>query len=64
MASEKFYLTVDCNNDAFWPNPQEEIARILDRAARKLDMLEPNDRPIPLMDAKGNRVGAMWVTSE
>lgn len=62
--SETFYMTIDCGNDAFRNDPGAEISRILRDCANKTDRLEPDDDPIQLRDINGNRVGAMWVTTD
>lgn len=52
-----FKLTVDCNNDAFEPFPNDELARILRRLADRLDSAASPDAGT-LADANGNTVGS------
>lgn len=50
----KFILEIDCDNAAFEPDAKREIARILRRAASKID---DNDSYQHLRDINGNKVG-------
>jgi hypothetical protein len=51
-----FTLTIACDNAAFDPDPEWEVAAILRQLASKLASPEMGG-PYPLFDENGNRVG-------
>ena len=61
----KLLIEIDTENDAFQPNPAQELARILQKLAQNLIMSELNQSlPMPgmwyetkIMDVNGNTVG-------
>lgn len=57
-----FRLTIDVDNDAFHPDPSNEIARLLREAA---EQIERDSKPsgMSLRDINGNRVGG-WDFSK
>lgn len=55
----KIEFTTD--NAAFSEGPATEIARILERLAKKIRM---GDFDEPIMDINGNRVGTMTITAD
>lgn len=50
----RFTLTIVCDNDAFVPNAEVEVSRILRQAAYRVDMGHVSSN---LVDANGNTVG-------
>jgi hypothetical protein len=54
----RFTLTLTTGNDAFTPEPNAEIARILRRAAYRIENGWLDDQPFALLDANGSSVGA------
>ena len=52
----KFTLAIDCDNDAFTPQPHQEIARILRVAAARVET-ESVDCFLTIRDFNGNDVG-------
>lgn len=54
----KFTLTIECDNAAFEDSRNDEIARILRAAARRL---EQGGIGTSLHDANGNKVGTMQL---
>ena len=50
----KFVLKIEADNEAFQPDPRVEVARLLRRAA---DKLEQGDMAGTLRDFNGNTVG-------
>lgn len=55
----EFTLTFDCDNDAFADDPSDEIARILDNVARRVN---DGARDGKIMDVNGNTVGNFTLT--
>jgi hypothetical protein len=54
----KFIVEIDCENDAFKPRPQPEVASILQQLAERVDAHPGNELPsLSIMDSNGNRVG-------
>jgi hypothetical protein len=54
----RFTLTLATGNDAFTPEPNSEIARILRRAADRIENGWLDDQPFALLDVNGQSVGA------
>jgi hypothetical protein len=54
----RFTLTIATDNDAFTPEPNSEIARILRRAATFIESGWLDGQPFALLDVNGNSVGA------
>ncbi len=50
-------ITINTDNAAFGEYPGEEVARILRKAAQRVEDNGPSD--FPLMDYNGNRVGGL-----
>jgi hypothetical protein len=52
-------LTIDIEMDgaAFWPDPGEEVERILQRIARQAGAFGIESVPQAIHDANGNRIG-------
>ncbi len=50
----RFVLEIECENAAFNPDPEPEVARLLDHVASRLRVFD--DAPI-LVDENGNTVG-------
>jgi hypothetical protein len=57
-----FQLTIECDNDAFQPDYNAEIARLLRAAADKVERSGANFGS--LMDANGNRVGTFGTDND
>jgi len=53
----KFILNMQCDNAAFYGDPNPEIARILRVAADCVENQRPGFDQIILRDTNGNRVG-------
>lgn len=58
----KFSLEINCDNDAFAPDPGAEVARILRRAAKRIDECPEDERG--LQDVNGNHVGQWRFTDD
>jgi hypothetical protein len=59
----RFTLTIATDNDAFTPEPNSEIARILRRAAYRIENGWLDDQPFALLDANGSSVGSFAHTA-
>lgn len=60
----KFTLTINCDNDAFTGQPEDEIARILEELAAKVRRGTPYDYYMNLYDANGLKVGRYCLDKE
>lgn len=56
---KKFVVEIEMENDAFYPMPQYEVARILNTVARKIDETDFQEKSpgFYLFDCNGNKVG-------
>jgi hypothetical protein len=52
-----FCLTINCENDAFHPDPTQELVRILREVAKRLERGESFSTFQTLHDVNGNDVG-------
>jgi hypothetical protein len=52
-------LTIETENDAFQPEPAEEVARILEEVAARIRADGAIRSPMPLRDVNGTRVGTL-----
>jgi hypothetical protein len=57
----RMFVMIEMDNASFEDFPATEAARILRRAAEKV---EKGDSGFKLMDTNGNAVGAQWVEEE
>jgi hypothetical protein len=57
----KFTLEIDCDNSAFEPIPEAEVASLLRKLA---DQIEHEPPPWPIFDINGNRVGTARFIEE
>jgi hypothetical protein len=57
----KFTLEIDLANDAFQPQPHDELHRIVQLIADALTVPCPLPGYVPLLDSNGNTVGTMEV---
>lgn len=60
----KFVLSINCDNDAFQPEPLPEIAAILRRLASKLEQDGTTGLYENISDANGNIVGTYKLIKE
>jgi hypothetical protein len=66
----KLTIEIQCDNDAFYPEPGPEVARILSNLADRIRLEVARgghgdlDAYCPLMDYNGNRVGSATVTED
>lgn len=60
----QFRLTINCENNAFQPNPSFELARILSEIADRLRSLGTPDYAAPIRDINGARVGSYIFEGE
>lgn len=61
----QYRITIDTENDAFYPTPCEEIARILEKLAAQIrEHGQMQSESFRLYDYNGNRVGAAEFTQE
>jgi len=57
---DQVLVTIECGNDAFDDAPASEVARILRRAADRIE--NDGDTDFRLRDVNGNTVGAVKIT--
>ena len=63
--SRKFIVEIEVDNDAFYPLPHLEVARILNTVARKIDEDDfKHDAGFFLFDSYGNKVGTTKYVEE
>lgn len=59
----KFVIVIDCENEAFDPNPSAELARILEQLASRVRYQDDLMSRGYLMDVNGNKCGVYGVES-
>lgn len=62
----KVTIEVQCDNEAFHPDPGRELARILRKLADRIEEAAayPNEWEQALADANGNRVGCVVLEED
>lgn len=60
----KFVLSITTDNDAFYPEPFPEIAKLLRKVAMELDTGENAEFYRNIRDTNGNIVGAFKLLKE
>ncbi len=58
-----FTMAISCGNDAFFPDPVPEVARLLREVADRLESGEDASSPLVLRDVNGNDVGRFYLPS-
>lgn len=62
----RYQIEIRTDNDAFYPEPDPELARILRRLADRIETASPDELTdsIRLMDYNGNSVGTARLTEK
>ena len=62
----RYLVEIATDNDAFYPEPGPELARILRKLAERIETAAPDEltAPVRLMDYNGNTVGSAVLSED